>query len=138
MGSDPANVASKPSTSFAAGTDNDNDRLSNLFEVAFGTNPDVADTDGDGLQDGVEYKGYNANPLATDTDGDGTRDACEAASINADTIVNAGDQALLAAEFLRGVPPSQKLANMDLNKDSVINAGDQALQASRVGGGKCP
>lgn len=138
MGSDPANAASKPSTSMPAGTDNDNDKLSNLLEVQLGSDPDDSDTDGDGLPDGVEYKGYNASPLVADSDGDGTRDSCEAASINADTVVNPGDQAMLAAELVRNVPPGQKLANMDINKDGALNPGDQALQASRVGAGKCP
>jgi hypothetical protein len=138
LGSDPANAASKPSTSFAAGTDNDNDKLSNVFEVQIGSNPDASDTDGDGLPDGVEFKGYGTDPLVTDSDGDGTRDSCEAASLNADHVVNPGDQALLSSELMRNVPAGQKLANMDINKDGALNPGDQALQASRVGAGKCP
>lgn len=137
LGSDPANAASRPSTSFPAGTDNDSDKLSNLFEVQLGTNPNAADSDADGLPDGVEYKGHGTDPLVADSDGDGTRDSCEAASFNADTVVNPGDQALLAAELMRVSGPP-KLANMDINKDGAINPGDQALQSSRVGPGKCP
>jgi len=43
----------------------------------FGTNPWVADTDGDGLSDGQEVSTYQTNPLAPDTDGDGIRDGLE-------------------------------------------------------------
>jgi hypothetical protein len=136
LGSDPNNAASKPANPPPA-QDPDSDRLSTAFEGTIGTNPNLVDSDGDGMQDGWEYKGYGSNPLAIDTDADGTRDGCEAASLNGDTIVNPGDQAMLASEILR-VPPPAKLGNFDLNKDGVINPGDQAFQASRIGPGKCP
>jgi hypothetical protein len=139
LGSDPANAASKPAPP-APGTDSDADGLSNTFEAAIGTNPNAKDTDGDGLQDGWEYKGHGSNPLVVDTDGDGVTDGCEVASLNGDTVVNAGDQSLLAAENGRAVPVAAKLTNFDLNKDGAFNAGDLAIQASRVGGApvKCP
>ncbi len=136
LGSNPTDPLSKPAPP-APGTDSDGDGLSDAFEATIGTNPNAKDSDGDGLQDGWEYKGYNTNPLSTETDGDGVRDGCEVASLNPDTVVNVGDQALLA-ELARAVPPSQKLANMDLNKDGAINPGDQAFQASMIGPGKCP
>ena len=136
MGSDPANAASKPAIP-AAAQDSDNDRLSNTFEGTLGTNPNNADTDGDGLPDGVEYKGHGTSPLVADTDADGARDACEVASLNLDTIVNSGDQTTLATEIQR-TPPPAKLANMDLNRDGVLNSGDQSLLATKVGPGKCP
>ncbi len=49
------------------------------FVVGYGTNPLVADTDGDGISDGVEVNTYGSNPKATDTDADGLPDAQEAA-----------------------------------------------------------
>ena len=48
------------------------------FVVGYGTNPLVADTDCDGISDGVEVNTYGSNPKSTDTDADGLADAQEA------------------------------------------------------------
>ncbi len=50
--------------------DEDGDGLVNLSELAMGTDRTLADTDGDGLDDGEEYMGYGTNPLDTDSDDD--------------------------------------------------------------------
>ncbi len=55
-------------------TDADIDGLLNRYEYGNGTNPRIADTDGDGLADGVEVITYHTDPLVTDTDGDGFTD----------------------------------------------------------------
>ena len=136
MGSNPADAASKPTIPPAA-QDPDHDLLSTAFEATLGTNANLADSDGDGAPDGVEYRGHGTNPLIVDSDRDGVRDGCEIASLNPDTIVNSGDQATLATELAR-IPPPAKLVNMDLNRDGVLNSGDQAFMATRVGPGKCP
>ncbi|MBD9358871.1 Ig-like domain-containing protein [Methylomonas albis] len=57
--------------------DPDNDGLTTKQEYQAGTNFKVADSDGDGLIDGVEVsgsKGYVTDPLKADTDGDGVND----------------------------------------------------------------
>ncbi len=54
--------------------DEDKDGLTTAQERRLGTNPKVADTDGDGLSDGDEVKKYHTNPLRRDTDGDGLSD----------------------------------------------------------------
>jgi hypothetical protein len=58
-------------------TDSDNDGLDARAELLAGTNPAVADTDGDGLSDGAEVNTHHANPLSGDTDGDGLDDLWE-------------------------------------------------------------
>jgi predicted outer membrane repeat protein len=64
---------------WAEGAD-DNDGVSALEEYLIdGTNPRLADTDGDGLNDGAE-KQAGTNPLAPDTDGDGIPDGWEVAN----------------------------------------------------------
>ncbi|HEX4966361.1 MAG TPA: Ig-like domain-containing protein [Thermoanaerobaculia bacterium] len=60
--------------------DPDRDGLTNLQEFQLGTDPQKADTDGDGLKDGDEVNVYHTNPLLFDTDGDGISDGLEIAS----------------------------------------------------------
>ncbi|MGD8626149.1 MAG: Ig-like domain-containing protein, partial [Anaerolineae bacterium] len=60
--------------------DRDGDRLSNEYEADLGTDPDLWDTDGDGLDDKFEVdnrEDVGCDPLAADTDGDGLSDARE-------------------------------------------------------------
>ena len=54
--------------------DADGDGLTNKEEKELGTDPQLADTDGDGLNDGEEFSTYKTNPLAADSDGDGLGD----------------------------------------------------------------
>jgi hypothetical protein len=56
--------------------DTDGDTLKDKEEQTYRTDPLVADTDGDGLNDGAEI-GYGADPLATDSDGDTLLDGQE-------------------------------------------------------------
>jgi hypothetical protein len=79
---------------FGAAGDPDSDGLTNIEEQTLGTDPQVADTDGDGLEDGVEDGGgvyVNAsqtgtNPKNDDTDGDGLLDGVE---IPTETFIDA-------------------------------------------------
>ena len=60
--------------------DPDEDGLSNDAEAQLGTNPNVADTDGDGLLDGADNCPISTvppDPDQTDTDGDGDGDVCD-------------------------------------------------------------
>ncbi|HEX5221646.1 MAG TPA: DUF1800 family protein [Verrucomicrobiae bacterium] len=58
--------------------DTDGDGLSDGAEFALGTNPNKADTDGDSISDGDEVNGLPAsNPLVVDSDGDGAPDSLE-------------------------------------------------------------
>ena len=57
--------------------DPDGDGLINKVEEQLGTNKKLADTDGDGLDDGTEFNRYTSDPLKTDTDEDGLSDGDE-------------------------------------------------------------
>ena len=63
--------------------DSDKDGLSALDEFNAGTDPNLDDTDGDGIKDGEELApgtdGFVTNPLLADTDGDNLSDSLEIA-----------------------------------------------------------
>ncbi len=79
--------------------DADGDGLSNRDEYFMKTNPRLADTDGDGLLDGVETNtgvwvsltNTGSNPLVVDSDGDGLSDAAEARRVPTPTNPNLAD-----------------------------------------------
>lgn len=57
--------------------DKDLDGLSDEQEKKLGTNPNLSDTDGDGISDGDEVNFYHTDPLKADTDGDSYKDGYE-------------------------------------------------------------
>ena len=64
-------------SSGAAALDDDVDGLTNQEELAAGTDPENSDTDGDGLDDGLEVNTFGTDPLLEDTDADGLNDGEE-------------------------------------------------------------
>ena len=71
----------QPPDANAAEIDSDADRLTDAQELEIGTDPFVADSDGDGLADGDETGFYGTDPLLTDTDDDGLEDQEEVAVV---------------------------------------------------------
>ncbi len=73
-----------PNDPIDAHEDQDKDGLSALEEYQLGTDPNTADTDADGINDGEEVNtgkdGFITNPLLADSDGDGINDGLETAS----------------------------------------------------------
>lgn len=57
--------------------DHDNDKLSNIWELANGTDPILRDTDNDNLEDYEEIYSYGTDPVNKDTDGDKANDGDE-------------------------------------------------------------
>jgi hypothetical protein len=60
--------------------DSDGDGLLDGEGSRYGTDPQAADTDRDGLGDGAEVRMHGTNPLLRDTDGDGMSDGQELAA----------------------------------------------------------
>lgn len=130
--------------------DDDNDGLSDVLEASLGSDPFLADTDGDTLGDGDEVNSYGTSPVLADTDGDEFDDAVEitagsdpnnstsipgvsSGDINGDGMVNVSDVLLAARISLGGlVATTNQLLRGDVAPlvaglpapDGVINAGD--------------
>ncbi len=58
-------------------SDKDMDGLTKSEEEMYGTDPEKADTEGDGISDGDEINTYKTNPTKADTDADGLSDSDE-------------------------------------------------------------
>lgn len=99
--------------------DPDADLLSNYFERLLGTDPARADTDGDGIPDGVEDANRNGkrdagetNALVADTDGDGIVDGAEDSNRNG--LVDSGESnPRLVDTDGDGIPDGVEDANKD-------------------------
>ncbi|MBW7473088.1 hypothetical protein QQF73_17930 [Marinobacter sp. M216] len=57
--------------------DTDGDGLDDFLELQFGMNPRATDTDGDGIHDNLELNKVYSNPFAQDSDLDGLQDGFE-------------------------------------------------------------
>ncbi|HEX5837698.1 MAG TPA: hypothetical protein VFY26_07690 [Anaerolineales bacterium] len=67
-------------------SDTDGDGLTNERENSLGTDPLLADTDADGLQDRDEVDTFRTNPLDADTDEDGLLDGAEVLTHSTDPL----------------------------------------------------
>jgi len=67
------------------GIDKDDDGVNTYVEKDKGSDPEIADTDGDGLNDGLEVFELKTSPVMRDTDGDGIVDGLEDANRNGRT-----------------------------------------------------
>ena len=70
-------VVTRQVTSDPDKADTDGDGLSDAVELQYGMNPRVTDTDGDGLDDNLELNTIFSNPFAQDSDQDGLQDGFE-------------------------------------------------------------
>lgn len=103
--------------------DTDKDGIPDSKESQYGTSANKADTDGDGLIDGLEVLFYSTNPRVSDSDGDGYRDGVD----NCPNISNAnqldsdsngyGD---LCPQFYNETPLGSP--SSDADGDGVINS----------------
>lgn len=100
--------------------DFDGDGRDNNVELTadLGENPFLADTDGDGLNDGEEQT-YNTKPAVPDTDGDGVLDGDEIANGTDPNLGDSdGDGLLDGFEILYGLNPNEPDSDMDSTNDA--------------------
>lgn len=103
----------------ACDTDDDNDGLSDIDEATYGSDPFVADTDGDNLTDGDEVNTHGTNPVLADTDSDGFND---------DVEITAGSDPTDASSI-----PGEHTG--DVNGDGVVDIRDMLLLQRILAGG---
>ncbi len=136
-------VANQTAAAVAGLQDTDGDGLTNEQEAGYGTDPNNADTDRDGLIDGDEIFRTRTNALVPDTDGDGLIDGDEVKRktdpLNPDTDGDSsrdGDEVRLGTDPLRtdtdsdGLPdgaepgPCPNPLNPDSDQDGIIDGRD--------------
>jgi len=78
-------------TGEAGSSDYDHDGLTLDQENSIGTNPEVPDSDNDGLIDGLEFNQYKTDPLKSDSDDDGLSDGEEIKNYTTNPIVSDTD-----------------------------------------------
>ena len=104
-------------------TDDDDDGLLDVDELTAGTNRYLADTDGDGFDDGMEVA-YGSDPLQnTDTP---TGNYVNNGDINADGTVDVADVLLATRMVLGELMPTdeQWWIRADIVPDGQVNSGD--------------
>jgi hypothetical protein len=101
--------------------DTEGDGLNDGREFTAGSNPLLADSDGDGLTDFNEVNTHLTSPALADTDGDGMNDAAEIASGNPPLIPDLKLDFGLLAYF-----------PMDANFNSTVNGFNTTVQGSGV------
>jgi hypothetical protein len=124
--------------------DSDADQLSNVEELALGTDPLNPDTDGDGLNDYQEARSYGTSPLLIDSDSDGVSDYAEIITWNSDPLISGhgdlgpygspdhhidlGDYVVLSRMVAGEITPNAaEQVYGDLNYNDELDAGDLVI-----------
>ena len=133
----------------ACDPDDDNDGLTDLDEAVYGSNPFIADSDGDRLTDAEEVNIHASDPVLPDTDNDGISDGDEVIVYGMnpvqsnrgdltprgapDNVLNAGDILVLSGIVLGTIQPDALQSVLaDVDGNGLINAGDTLLLQRRL------
>ena len=101
--------------------DPDGDYLSNQSEFNLNTNPNLLDTDSDGLSDGEEVNNQNTDPIDSDSDDDGLSDGEEINNYNSNPLDSDsdGDEIIDGQEiYTYGTDPNNSDSDSDSLSDS--------------------
>lgn len=121
--------------------DTDDDGLDDGVERAeYDTDPTVADTDGDGLADGEEVDDYESDPLAADSDDDGLADGLEVDVHGTDpTAADSDGDGLTDRQEVEDLPTAPTAADTDGDgfddRREVSETGTDPVEADTDGDG---
>lgn len=107
---------------FVLQNDTDGDLLGNMDEIYFKTNPNVDDTDEDGLSDGYEVKVKFTNPIIVDTEWDNLTDGEEILIYLTDPLSSDTDRDLIEdgdEVYIYGSSPIKRDTDDDLLNDYI-------------------
>jgi hypothetical protein len=115
---------------------NPNDRSSRPSTAACGG---PGDNEGDGLSNAAETCGWGTDPNLVDSDADGLSDCLEVGDIDGNSVVNYTGDTLTVARAAQVFSPPTKSGVMDTDKNGVVNFSD-ALWVAKVAlvPGICP
>ncbi|HYG24635.1 MAG TPA: Ig-like domain-containing protein [Verrucomicrobiae bacterium] len=117
--------------------DIDGDGLTNEQEIAAGTNGRNADTDGDGIVDGVEMGGLNGfatDALKADSDGDGVSDAFEiAAGLNPATADVANGTVVISNRTVIVTHGAHRVGTLILTNGAVLSHTNAGITSHLLG-----
>ena len=119
--------ASSASVTVVVLPDTDRDGLGDADEIARGTDPQNADSDGDRLSDGDEVLRYGSDPRNGDTDGDGLGDGDEVRAGSSPLAADSDRDGLTdATEVVEGTSP----ASPDSDGDDVWDGVEVILRSN--------
>lgn len=104
--------------------DSDADGLNNIKEAEEGTDPNIVDTDRDGLSDKDEVITLGTDPTTADTDGDGLSDGGEINTYQTDPLISDSDT--------DGLPDGQEINIYNSNPLEVDTDGDGLPDGAEV------
>ena len=128
---DPWELTYFPNLNQTEDDDAEPDGLTNGQEFNLGTNPTLADTDGDELSDGDEFNQYGTDPALADSDGDGLDDGEE---INGDPATNP----LAADSDGDGLDDGPEVLTYDTDPTDADSDGDGYNDGMEVASGSNP
>ncbi|OIO55261.1 hypothetical protein AUJ46_01680 [Candidatus Peregrinibacteria bacterium CG1_02_54_53] len=116
----------------AIGLDPDDDEANDQIEKEYGTDPHLADSDGDGVSDGREIFFLHSSPIRRDSDGDGLIDGLEDANRNGhidlgdtDPVKWDTDRDGLPDGLMKlGVGRNMKILGEDRNLNGIVDEGE--------------
>ena len=131
--------------------DSDSDQLTNVDEIALGTDALDSDTDNDSLSDYQETQTYGTDPLTSDTDGDGVNDYDEVITWGSDPLtpgtgdlgpygspdntIDLSDYIVLTRMVVGDITPTAaEIIYGDLNNNSGLDAGDLTIMMRIITG----
>ncbi len=131
LGFDPNDPASTPSCTGIF--PDDRDCLPADLEALLGSSDSEQDSDGDGISDGIEFRGYGTSLSAGDTDNDACEDWIEIVDINGDRYADITDISFIAQRAFGSITDPGSDHVLDINQDGYVDITDVFIAVRNSG-----